>query len=198
MLIAGDNDSLMNWIKRIDEGRTLRTATYTTKFFLCSPKRTMSRCEQSMSRRKGKSLMKGKMKKWMLADLQKKHERIVNDYMTTIIIETEDAICKKYDLSAYLTDWEKEDMPLAHDLEIVTVTENAPNPFHLMQSTRREIVTINMERLEGLARRLGLTLSQNLDIRVWDLCCSHFVTMRQSPQAGEKTRLSDFRTPIIM
>ena len=95
----------------------------------------MSRCEQSMSRLKGKGLMKGEMRKWTLAELQKKHERIVNDYMTTITIETEDAICKKYNLSTYVTDWENEEMPHAHDLEIVTVTENAPNPFHLMQST---------------------------------------------------------------
>ena len=108
--------------------------------------------------------MKGEMRKWALAELQKKHERIVNDYITTITIEIEDAICKKYNLSTYVTDWENEEMPHAHDLEIVTVTENAPNPFHLMQSTRRrEILTINMERPEGLAR-LGLTLSQNLSV----------------------------------
>lgn len=50
-----------------------------------------------------------------------------------------------------------------HIFEIVTVTENAPNPFHLMQSTRREIITIDMKQPEGLAQ-LRLTLSQNLAV----------------------------------
>ena len=162
-VIAGDNVSLMNWIKRIDNGRTLRTATYTTKFFSCSPKGALSRCEQSMSRLKGKGLLKTEMRNWTLAELQNRHERIVNDYMANITIEIEVALRKEYDLSAYVTDWENEERPLANDLEIVTLTENAPNPFHLMQSTRREKVTINMERPDNVAH-LGLTLSQNLEV----------------------------------
>ena len=150
--IAGDNVSLMNWIKRIDNGRTLRTATYTTKFFSCSSKGALSRCEQSMSRLKGKGLLKSEMRNWSVAELQNCHERIVNDYTATITIEIEAALRKGCDLSAYVTDWENEERPLANDLEIVTVTENAPNPFHLMQSTRREKVTINMERPESKPR----------------------------------------------
>lgn len=61
--------------------------------------------------------MKGKMRKWALAELQKKHERIVNDYIATIsiiTIETEDAICKKYDLFTYVKAWENEEVPHAH------------------------------------------------------------------------------------
>ena len=161
--IAGDNVSLMNWIKRIDHGRTLRTATYTTKFFSCSPKGALSRCEQSMSRLKGKGLLKSEMKNWSLAELQNRHTRIVDDYTAKITIEIEAAIRKEYDLSAYVTDWENEERLLANDLEVVTVTENAPNPFHLMQSTRREKVTINMERPDNVAQ-LGLTLSRNLEV----------------------------------
>ena len=161
--IAGDNVSLMNWIKRIDHGRTLRTATYTTKVFSCSPKGALSRCEQSMSRLKGKGLLKSEMKNWSLAELQNRHTRIVDDYTAKITTEIEAAIRKEYDLSAYVTDWENEERLLANDLEVVTVTENAPNPFHLMQSTRREKVTINMERPDNVAQ-LGLTLSRNLEV----------------------------------
>ena len=43
---ANDTAEVERWIDRIDEGRTSRTATHTTKFFSCSEKGATSRCEQ--------------------------------------------------------------------------------------------------------------------------------------------------------
>ena len=67
--IAKDNQAVLNWIDRIEEGKEIRTATYTTKNFCCSSKGATSRCEVSMSRLKRSGFAKAEMRSWTLTEL---------------------------------------------------------------------------------------------------------------------------------
>ena len=58
-----------NWINHIEKGKESRTATYTTKFFICSNKGATSRCEVSMSRLKNHGTMKKEMRHFTLPEL---------------------------------------------------------------------------------------------------------------------------------
>ena len=119
-VLACDNVALMNWINRIDKGRTLRTATYTAEFFLCSDKASMSRCEQSISRLKGSGEKKSKKEN---VDARRVAASTCADCQrlrATIMKEIEDAIREKCELSHYVLDWETKERPRADGLEIVT------------------------------------------------------------------------------
>ena len=155
---ANGSDELGRWIDRMEEGQTLRTATHATKFFSCSAKGCLSRCEQMMSKLKNSGTSKREMKHWTLGELQNRHLTKVCNYETEVTEEIEDAIKVKRDLSRYVLDWESVERTRGADgLEIVTTMEGAPNPFRL-QSTKRVMQEINLERPEGNTN-FGLTLT---------------------------------------
>ena len=154
---ADDTGELGRWIDRMDQGQTLRTATHTTKYFSCSEKGATSRCEQMMSKLKNSGTSKSVMKHWTLGEIQHRHSTKVRSYETQVTGEIEDAIKNKFDLSRYVLDWESEERTRVDGLEIATTMEGVPNPFRL-QSTKREMQTINLERPEGGAS-FGLTLT---------------------------------------
>ena len=78
--IVGGHVETTNWINRIEKGKESRTATYTTKFFICSNKGATSRCEVSMSRLKNHGTMKKEMRHFTLPELQNRHRQMVEDY----------------------------------------------------------------------------------------------------------------------
>jgi hypothetical protein len=153
---ADDNGELMRWIDRMEDGKTFRTATYSTRHMCCSEKGATSRCEQRNSSLKNAGTSNSVMKHWTLGELQNRHLNKLNEYINTTTEEIEDAIKEKRDLSFYVLDWESKERLRADGLEIVNATESVPNPFR-MQSTKREMLTINLERPEGNVN-LGLTL----------------------------------------
>ena len=153
---ADDNGELLRWVDRMEDGKTFRTATYSTRHMCCSEKGSTSRCEQRMTSLKNAGTSNREMKHWTLGELQNRHRNKLNEYITTTTEEIEAAIKEKRDLSSYVLDWESEERLRADGLEIVNATESVPNPFR-MQSTKREMLMINLERPEGNVN-LGLTL----------------------------------------
>ena len=146
---------LRRWIDRVDDGQSIRTATHTTKYFSCSQKGALSRCEQMMSKLKNSGTNKKEMKNWTLGELQNRHQTKVRNYETEVTEEIETAIKEKRDLSHYILEWESKERTHVDGLEIVEAVEGVPNPFRL-QSTKREMQTINLEKPECGAE-LGLT-----------------------------------------
>jgi hypothetical protein len=145
-LVGPSSKELLKWIARMENGKDRRTATYTTRLFLCSLYGAASRCEVSMSMLKGAGSKKTKMRNWSLAHLQHRHREMVGNYTQDAKKEIENAIKHKEVFSKYVSEREAKELTHVTHLQVVSKAENEINPFFgVLQSSRNEKI-IHMER----------------------------------------------------
>lgn len=157
-LVGPSRKQLLRWITRMENGKDRRTATYTTRFFLCSLYGAASRCEVSMSMLKGAGSKKSKMRNWTLAQLQHRHREMVGSYTQDAKKEIEDAIKDKEVFSKYVLGREAKELTHVTHLQVVSKAENEINPFFgVLQSSRNEKI-IHMERSTA-EMSLGFTVA---------------------------------------
>jgi hypothetical protein len=136
--VVGENSGCLNWIKRVEEGKEQRTATYTTRNFCCSDKGAASRCEVSMSRLKNKGLAKSDMRKWSLPELMNQYIQTDAAYVETAQKEIELAIKSRQPLSRYVLEREEEESKHVANLKIINIDAHVSNPFHGIQQASME------------------------------------------------------------
>ena len=159
--VVGENNKAKGWIDRIEDGKTVRTATYTTRNFCCSEKGAASRCEVSMSRLKDSGKAKAIMRDWTIPELQQKHRQIVNTYESDARKEIEDAIKDKRILSNYVLVKEAEELKQVHSLEIVSTHKDVVNPFLGIHQSSMNQVAIRLHCPKAITStpNLGLCLT---------------------------------------
>lgn len=138
---------MTNWVKRIEEGKTIRTATHSTKFFSVSAKGATSRNESAMSRLKASGNLKAEMRHWSLGELQARHCRLVDNYIVEATEEMKDAIKEGRVFSKYVSDIEDEERRHTDNLIVTEETHNVSNPFHGVQQSSRNAITISVHCL---------------------------------------------------
>ena len=156
--IANDNQAVLNWIDRIEEGKEIRTATYTTKNFCCSSKGATSRCEVSMSRLKRSGFAKAEMRSWTLAELFHRQMNIVQQYEHDAKVEMKEAIKNKTTLSEYVLKQEEDERNHINELRIVSYETNKKNPFHGIQQSSKDKITIRVYNKSGVPSTVGLSI----------------------------------------
>lgn len=138
---------MTNWVKRIEEGKMIRTATHSTKFFSVSAKGATSRNESAMSRLKASGNLKAEMRHWSLGELQARHSRLVANYIVDATEEMKDAIKEGRVFSKYVSDIEDEERRHTDNLIVTEETPNVSNPFHGVQQSSRNAITISVHCL---------------------------------------------------
>ncbi len=143
---ADGQKGVINWIDRIEDGKEVRTATYTSERFICSVKGCTSRCEVSMTKLKNAGTNKAAMKNWTLPELQNRHRQLVESYEAQAMEEIKEAIKEKRVFSHYVLDKEKVELEHVPNLEIVSITADVVNPFHGVQQSSKKTVAFCLTR----------------------------------------------------
>lgn len=159
-------ESATNWLTRMRTGQDIRTATHTTKRFICSDKGATSRCETSMTMIKSAGTTKAEMRNYSLPELQHRHREVVENYETRAKDGIRKAIKAGQILSPYVLDKEEEEFKHVPDLEIVSTTANVANPFHGILQSSKKTFSICLTRPEEV-ESLGVSLKF---ARVEDRC----------------------------
>ena len=156
--VAEGEPELLRWIDRMDSGKVIRTATYTTKLCIMSAKGCTSRCEVMMAILKGGGTLKAEMRHWTLPELQHRHRNMYDNYIEDASTEIRTAIKEKRTFSHYVLDLEKEETKHVHNLTVSNVTPSVPNPFHGKLQSSKKTVAIRIRRPSN-AISFGLSLT---------------------------------------
>ena len=122
-------ESATNWLTRMRTGQDIRTATHTTKRFICSDKGATSRCETSMTMIKSAGTTKAEMRNYSLPELQHRHREVVENYETRAKDGIRKAIKAGQILSPYVLERRKKSSSTSLTLKLSALPQMWPILF---------------------------------------------------------------------